>query len=88
MGRQAFPGLPHCCCIAQAVCEEVHAKLLLHTTYCLTTACTDLEWKLTYVGSADSEKHDQVLDSVLVGPVAAGQFRFVFQVRHLLAKPC
>lgn len=39
----------------------------------------DLEWKLTYVGSADSEKHDQVLDSVLVGPVAAGQFRFVFQ---------
>ena len=42
----------------------------------------DLEWKLTYVGSAESEKYDQVLDSVLVGPVAAGQFRFVFQVGH------
>ncbi|KAK9790758.1 hypothetical protein WJX73_006500 [Symbiochloris irregularis] len=39
----------------------------------------DLEWKLTYVGSAESEKYDQVLDSVLVGPVRAGQFRFVFQ---------
>jgi hypothetical protein len=41
----------------------------------------DLEWKLTYVGSAESEKYDQVLDSVLVGPVFPGQYRFVFQVR-------
>mmetsp|Transcript_19213 Transcript_19213/g.45827 ORF Transcript_19213/g.45827 Transcript_19213/m.45827 type:complete len:122 (+) Transcript_19213:530-895(+) len=39
----------------------------------------DLEWKLTYVGSAESEKYDQVLDSVLVGPVRQGSFRFVFQ---------
>lgn len=42
----------------------------------------DLEWKLTYVGSADSEKYDQVLDTVFVGPVAPGQYRFVFQVRQ------
>jgi histone chaperone ASF1 len=41
---------------------------------------TDLEWKLTYVGSAEDEKYDQVLDSVLVGPVVAGSYRFVFQV--------
>lgn len=41
----------------------------------------DLEWKLTYVGSAESEKYDQVLDTVFVGPVAPGQYRFVFQVR-------
>jgi hypothetical protein len=41
----------------------------------------DLEWKLIYVGSAESEKYDQVLDSVLVGPVYPGQYRFVFQVR-------
>jgi hypothetical protein len=39
-----------------------------------------LEWKLTYVGSAESEKYDQVLDTVFVGPVAPGQYRFVFQV--------
>ena len=38
-----------------------------------------MEWKLTYVGSAESEKYDQVLDSVFVGPVAPGQYRFVFQ---------
>lgn len=41
---------------------------------------SDLEWKLIYVGSAESEKYDQVLDSVLVGPVYPGQYRFVFQV--------
>ncbi len=39
----------------------------------------DLEWKLTYVGSAESEKYDQTLDAVFVGPVACGQYRFVFQ---------
>jgi len=39
----------------------------------------DLEWRLTYVGSADSEQHDQVLDSVLVGPVPLGINRFVFE---------
>lgn len=38
-----------------------------------------MEWKLTYVGSAESEKYDQTLDSVYVGPVAPGQYRFVFQ---------
>lgn len=41
--------------------------------------CADLEWKLTYVGSAESEKYDQTLDAVFVGPVACGQYRFVFQ---------
>eukprot|EP00897_Mesotaenium_endlicherianum_P010211 jgi/Mesen1/9218/ME000591S08542 len=39
----------------------------------------DLEWKLIYVGSAEDEKYDQVLESVLVGPVNAGSFRFIFQ---------
>lgn len=41
----------------------------------------DLEWKLTYVGSAETEAHDQVLDSVLVGPVPEGRHMFVFSVR-------
>ena len=34
------------------------------------------------MGSADDEKYDQVLDSVLVGPVAIGTSKFVFQVNH------
>ncbi|KAH7617766.1 hypothetical protein Ndes2526B_g07632 [Nannochloris sp. 'desiccata'] len=46
---------------------------------CLADLADDLEWKLTYVGSAESEKYDQTLDAVFVGPVACGQYRFVFQ---------
>ena len=42
--------------------------------------CLDLEWKLTYVGSAESAAHDQVLDTVVVGPVPVGKHKFVFQV--------
>lgn len=37
----------------------------------------DLEFKVVYVGSADSESHDQVLESVLVGPVPVGTSKFV-----------
>ena len=48
----------------------------------------DLEWKLIYVGSAESEKYDQVLDSVLVGPVFPGSYRFVFQVLEGMQAPC
>lgn len=39
---------------------------------------SDLEWKIIYVGSAENNDHDQVLDSVLVGPVPAGKHRFSF----------
>ncbi|KAL3675114.1 hypothetical protein R1sor_025062 [Riccia sorocarpa] len=46
---------------------------------CLTPLEEDLEWKLTYVGSAEDEKYDQVLDSVLVGPISVGKYRFIFQ---------
>lgn len=44
----------------------------------------DLEWKLTYVGSAESERDDQVLESVLVGPVIQGCHRFVLQVFYYI----
>ncbi len=32
------------------------------------------------MGSAEDEKYDQVLESVMVGPVNIGNYRFVFQV--------
>ncbi|XP_019785207.1 histone chaperone ASF1A isoform X1 [Orcinus orca] len=50
--------------------------LILRFTSCMNL---DLEWKIIYVGSAESEEYDQVLDSVLVGPVPAGRHMFVFQ---------
>lgn len=46
---------------------------------CLDNLGDDLEWKIIYVGSAESEQYDQVLDSVLVGPIPAGRHKFVFQ---------
>ena len=36
-----------------------------------------------YVGSAESEDYDQVLDTVLVGPLVGGKHRFVFQVSDI-----
>ena len=38
----------------------------------------DLEWKIIYVGSAESEEFDQILDTVYVGPVPEGRHKFVF----------
>lgn len=38
----------------------------------------DLEWKIIYVGSAESEEYDQILDTVYVGPVPEGRHKFVF----------
>lgn len=33
----------------------------------------DIEWKLIYVGSAESEQYDQELDNCMVGPVPVGE---------------
>ncbi|ESQ28711.1 hypothetical protein EUTSA_v10019161mg [Eutrema salsugineum] len=46
---------------------------------CLNSLKDDLEWKLIYVGSAEDETYDQTLESVLVGPVNVGNYRFVLQ---------
>ncbi|KAL9084179.1 MAG: hypothetical protein Q9159_005368 [Coniocarpon cinnabarinum] len=49
------------------------------TFECLEPLQKDLEWKVTYVGSATSSEHDQVLDTLLVGPVPVGVNKFVFE---------
>lgn len=43
-------------------------------------ALLDIEFKIIYVGSANNELHDQVLESIMVGPVPVGVNQFVFQV--------
>ncbi|KAA8497530.1 Histone chaperone ASF1B [Porphyridium purpureum] len=40
----------------------------------------DIEWKVTYVGSAEDESYDQDLDVVLLPADAVGRFGFVLQV--------
>lgn len=42
--------------------------------------CQDIEWKLIYVGSAESESYDQELDTCMVGPVPVGVNSFEFEV--------
>ena len=54
------------------------------TFECIEDLPEDLEWKIIYVGSAESEEYDQVLDTVYVGPVPEGRHKFVFQVRNQL----
>lgn len=49
------------------------------TFECIEDLKDDLEWKIIYVGSAESEEYDQVLDTVFVGPVPEGRHMFVFQ---------
>ncbi|KAF4453517.1 histone chaperone ASF1 [Fusarium austroafricanum] len=55
-------------------------KYELEITFeCLEQLEKDLEWKLTYVGSATSDHYDQELDSLLVGPIPVGVNKFVFE---------
>lgn len=49
------------------------------TFECIEELREDLEWKMIYVGSAESEAYDQVLDTIYVGPVPEGRHIFVFQ---------
>lgn len=49
------------------------------TFECIEELKEDLEWRMIYVGSAESEEHDQVLDTIYVGPVPEGRHMFVFQ---------
>ncbi|KAH8260926.1 hypothetical protein KR044_000641 [Drosophila immigrans] len=49
------------------------------TFECIEELKEDLEWKMIYVGSAESEDYDQVLDTIYVGPVPEGRHIFVFQ---------
>lgn len=43
----------------------------------------DLEWRMIYVGAAESSEFDQVLDSIMVGPVPVGVNKFIFAVSWL-----
>lgn len=44
---------------------------------CLSPLSSDLEWRLIYIGSSEDEAYDQVLDTVLLGPLRPGSLRFL-----------
>ena len=54
-------------------------SVIYQTAALKTTNLQDLEWKLTYVGSATSADHDQELDTLLVGPIPVGVNKFLFE---------
>jgi histone chaperone ASF1 len=45
----------------------------------LAPLADDLDWKVTYVGSAEDSSMDQILDEVCVGPIPLGVNKFVLQ---------
>eukprot|EP00771_Trimastix_marina_P002137 gnl/Trimastix_PCT/3250.p1 GENE.gnl/Trimastix_PCT/3250~~gnl/Trimastix_PCT/3250.p1 ORF type:complete len:223 (+),score=29.99 gnl/Trimastix_PCT/3250:41-670(+) len=49
------------------------------TVQCLEALPDDLELRVTYIGSPDSERFDQLLESVFVGPLPVGLAKFVLQ---------
>jgi len=49
------------------------------TFECIEELNEDLEWKMIYVGCAESEEHDQTLDTIYVGPIPEGRHMFLFQ---------
>ena len=53
-------------------------KLEFEITFdCIEDVPEDLEWKIIYVGSAESEDFDQVLDTFYVGPIPEGRHKFI-----------
>lgn len=60
-------------------CPFAHPFQFEITFECIEDLNEDLEWKIIYVGSAESEEYDQTLDTVVVGPIIAGRHMFVFE---------
>ncbi|BEI84118.1 hypothetical protein CcaverHIS002_0407220 [Cutaneotrichosporon cavernicola] len=55
--------------------DDYHFKIKFEA---IAPLVEDLEWRLIYVGSANSEDFDQELDSCMVGPIPAGVNAFDF----------
>ena len=51
---------------------------------CLGELEDDLEWKVTYVGSAEDQTRDQILEEVMVGPVPMGLSKFIVSIESIL----
>ena len=62
---------------------EAHLRVCpiatLHAGHSLAIPSVVLFPRRAQVGSAESDEHDQLLDSVLVGPMQVGGYKIVFQ---------
>jgi len=46
---------------------------------CIENLQEDLDWKIIYVGSANSNEHDQELDEMSTGPIPVGTHEFLLE---------
>ncbi len=61
--------------------DRFSSAILLQVTFdCLQEIAGEIEWAITYVGSAMSTKHDQTLDHFSMGPLLAGTMQFDLEV--------
>ena len=57
-------------------------KLEFEITFeCIEDLPEDLEWKIIYVGSAESEEFDQILDTVYVSNISAHEHLYSYSYR-------
>ncbi|KAK7273279.1 hypothetical protein RIF29_14328 [Crotalaria pallida] len=62
--------------------DSIKRGLLIRKCGCGFGHATPPLLLLTYVGSAEDETYDQLLEGVLVGPVNVGNYRFVLKACH------
>ncbi|MCQ2820071.1 MAG: ASF1 family histone chaperone [archaeon] len=51
------------------------------TFECLSPLKNEIEWKVIYIGSAESKQFDQELESVAIGPLKLGTMKFRLDVQ-------
>ena len=61
-------------------------KLEFEITFeCIEDLPEDLEWKIIYVGSAESEEFDQILDTVYVSNISAHEHLYSYYSHRVFA---
>uniref|UniRef100_A0A915PVN8 Uncharacterized protein n=1 Tax=Setaria digitata TaxID=48799 RepID=A0A915PVN8_9BILA len=72
--------LVQCCFLRKYNPGKFGDPFKLEITFeCYEPLADDLDWELVYVGSGESNAYDQILDSILVGPVVEGRHKFIFE---------
>ena len=62
--------------VLNAVSKFSDSFLFELTFECLSALKGELEWKVTYIGSAEDLKYDQELESVIISPLQVGTMKF------------
>lgn len=64
----------------EGFCFEIVFECLSELSKGRLIIILDIEWKIIYIGSAEDESYDQVLDLVGIGPLQVGSMKFMLEV--------